>query len=275
MAGAFRPLPLGLLGVGVALASVGGPFGSYDTMSLGARILYWGLVGMVGLVLIHLGWALSRLILPRWCPLWADGLAAVLATVALTPIIWLLRGLIDPVLDFADLDPASIGFHTFVVYAGLLVMCRVLGDTPREWTADDAPARQAHLGEALDDDASADLSAADLSAAEPPERRPRLERRLSEDMRGKILHLSGRDHHVEITTDKGVQTLRLRLSDAVAEMEPVPGVLTHRSHWVALDAVTGVERESGARLYLRLRNGDRVPVSRTYRARVAAAGLLD
>jgi DNA-binding LytR/AlgR family response regulator len=64
------------------------------------------------------------------------------------------------------------------------------------------------------------------------------------------------------------------LGDAIDEMEPVKGICTHRSHWVALGAIKRVERE-GARLFVVLRNGDRVPVSRKYRPRLEQAGLID
>jgi len=83
-----------------------------------------------------------------------------------------------------------------------------------------------------------------------------------------------RDHFVDVITDTGTQTLRLRFADAVDEMEPAKGFLTHHSHWMSQDAIEGVERQDG-KLFLRLNNNDIVPVSRTYRPALADAGILD
>ena len=74
-------------------------------------------------------------------------------------------------------------------------------------------------------------------------------------------------------TDRGTEKLRLRLSDAIDEMEPVEGLCTHRSHWVTRAAIAGHVRESG-KLFVTLENGDRVPVSRTYRPQLEAEGLV-
>ncbi|MEZ5714276.1 MAG: LytTR family DNA-binding domain-containing protein [Paracoccaceae bacterium] len=68
-------------------------------------------------------------------------------------------------------------------------------------------------------------------------------------------------------------TIRLRFSDAIAEMEPMQGYCTHRSHWVSHAAISGVEREPG-KLFLRLVNGDRVPVSRKYRPELEKARIV-
>lgn len=102
---------------------------------------------------------------------------------------------------------------------------------------------------------------------------PRLLDRVPDDLRGQVLRLSARDHLVEVSTCQGVVEIRLRLADAIREMEPVEGFLIHRSHWVMRDAIDRVERTSG-KVFLVLVNGDRVPVSRTYRAGLEAAGIL-
>ncbi len=103
--------------------------------------------------------------------------------------------------------------------------------------------------------------------------RPRLVRRLPEGFEGEILRLTVRDHNVDVVTTTGVYTIRSRFSDAIAEMEPVYGHCTHRSHWVTEAAVAGVEK-SGSKLYLRLNNDDLVPVSRKYRPELEDAGLI-
>ena len=63
----------------------------------------------------------------------------------------------------------------------------------------------------------------------------------------------------------------MRLSDAIAAVETLDGARTHRSWWVARDAVETVERGDGrARL---IRAGElAAPVSRTYAPKLRNAG---
>jgi len=71
----------------------------------------------------------------------------------------------------------------------------------------------------------------------------------------------------------GSGLLLLRLSDAVAELGPTLGRQVHRSYWVARRAVSSVERDR-YRVRLILRNGARVPVSRTFLPKLRAEGWL-
>lgn len=102
---------------------------------------------------------------------------------------------------------------------------------------------------------------------------PRLARRLPDGASGRILRLTVEDHFVDVITDVDSYRIRMRFSDAVDEMEPCIGFCTHRSHWVALDAVAGVHREAG-KVFVRITNGDLVPISRKYRSNVEEAGFL-
>jgi hypothetical protein len=111
------------------------------------------------------------------------------------------------------------------------------------------------------------------AAQEPADAAPRLLQRLPEQVRAPVLRLSSNNHHVEVVTEAGREVIRMRLSDAIAEMEPVPGYGTHRSHWVAAAAIDGVEQE-GHRTVLRLVNGDRVPVGKKYRPDLESAGIV-
>lgn len=107
----------------------------------------------------------------------------------------------------------------------------------------------------------------------PPNPDPRLMRRLPEDARGPILRLSASDHFVEVHLTDTTHTLRMRFTDAIEEMDGVPGDCAHRSHWVTFDAISGVKRDGG-RIFLIISNGDEVPVSRTYKSRMEDAGIL-
>jgi DNA-binding LytR/AlgR family response regulator len=82
------------------------------------------------------------------------------------------------------------------------------------------------------------------------------------------------DHYVEVHTAAGSELLLLRFRDALREVEDVDGLQVHRSHWVARNAVVGVERRGGGRIVLRLVNGSRVPVSRSFAPVLKAQGWL-
>ncbi len=104
-----------------------------------------------------------------------------------------------------------------------------------------------------------EVASAPAVAAGPP----RLLARLPEEAEGPILHLSVNDHYVEVATERGTARLLMRFSDALHEIEGLPGARVHRSHWVARDAVVEVRR-GGGRTLLVLSNGTEVPVSRAY-----------
>ncbi len=102
---------------------------------------------------------------------------------------------------------------------------------------------------------------------------PRLLNRLPDSFDGQIVRLSVRDHNVDVITTTGTFTIRSRFTDAIAEMEPMDGCCTHRSHWVVRSAIVGPER-GGGKNWLRLSNGDRVPVSRKYKPMLEDEGIL-
>ncbi len=103
--------------------------------------------------------------------------------------------------------------------------------------------------------------------------KPRLCSRLPSGFQGQIYRLTVRDHSVDVVTSEGTFTIRSRFTDAIAEMEPVSGHCTHRSHWIVDAAITGIERQNG-KIFLRLCNDDLVPVSRKYKPMLEEDGLL-
>jgi len=107
----------------------------------------------------------------------------------------------------------------------------------------------------------------------PPAPGPRLADRLSPAVRGRVMRVTGRNHYVEVLTDQGEERILMRLSDAIAELDPGDGLQVHRSHWVAVDAVAGSARV-GPKHELILKDGSRVPVSRNYVEAAAARGLI-
>ncbi|WP_109313462.1 LytTR family DNA-binding domain-containing protein [Ruegeria sp. AU67] len=116
-------------------------------------------------------------------------------------------------------------------------------------------------------------SRAEPKSAPPSSPAPRLARRLPASFQGQIYRLSSRNHYVDVVTTEGTFAIRLRLSDAVGEMEPLRGHCAHRSHWIVDNAVTGTEKVAD-RIYLKLVNGDLIPVSRKYKPMLEDDGLI-
>ena len=108
----------------------------------------------------------------------------------------------------------------------------------------------------------------------PPAAEPRLFARLPANLRGgEIWALEAEEHYTKIHTSKGNTLLLMRFSDAIAEMDPQPGLQVHRSFWVSRRAVERVARVD-KRWVVQLKGGLEIPVSRSYRVTVQSAGLV-
>lgn len=98
-------------------------------------------------------------------------------------------------------------------------------------------------------------------------------RRLPPALGQDLLCLQMEDHYARAYTAKGDTLVRMRLKDAVAELEGFGGLRVHRSWWVALSAVETVRKE-GRRHVIYLKGGLQVPVSKTYEDALKGAGYL-
>jgi len=174
----------------------------------------------------------------------AGAVQVALVTIIVSPVLWAFS------LPFGDLGLQvrlpDMGLYVAIVAAGF----RVWRATHSVAQGKDAPEEEAETKAG-----------------------PRLMRRLPANCDGHVIRLNVTDHQVKVVTTDGEFSVRLRFGDAIDEMDPVDGYCTHRSHWVARGAVSGWERENG-KTYLVLVNGDKVPVSRTYRPGLEEAGLL-
>lgn len=109
-------------------------------------------------------------------------------------------------------------------------------------------------------------------AAAPGAEPARFPDRLPPKLRGAVIRaVQSEDHYLRLHTDRGSDLILMRLSDALTELEGLEGAQTHRSWWVARDAVRGVTRGDG-RALLTLDGGLQVPVSRRYAKALRAAG---
>ncbi|MGZ9811602.1 LytTR family DNA-binding domain-containing protein [Pseudoroseicyclus sp. H15] len=224
-----------------AILGVSGPFGTYSLLPLVPRLLFYKLsIIAVAPVAWGLTWATSSLAARlHWSVIW--GLRTLLFSVLVVPLTIGLFAMFEPWM----LGPApgllTITLKTFFI--GLAIFgAQMLFRSAQPW----------------------------IKA--PP---PRLLARLSGHEGARIWRLSADDHYVSVLIDGRVEErLLMRLSDAVAEMDTAEGLLVHRSHWVARDAIREARREGGKDVVV-LRNGSRLPVSRTYREGLVELGLLE
>jgi hypothetical protein len=226
-------------------AAIAGPFGTFDQGDFATRLLYWSLVIVASASLGHLFHVASRALTRPDQPVRCDLMMLGFMTLGFTPVLWLLTTwLIVPSLTMRG-GIWSLGGAVMAITTAILVLRRILPG----------------------------FEAVGYSDRHKTPERPRLMDRLPDDERGTILRVSVRDHFVDVVTTQNTHTIRMRFGDAINEMDTVQGHCTHRSHWVADDAVVGVDQDKG-KSWLVLSNGDRVPVSRTYYAAVEEAGLL-
>jgi len=96
--------------------------------------------------------------------------------------------------------------------------------------------------------------------------------RLPMKLRGAAIRaVQAEDHYLRIHTDRGSDLILMRLSDALEELQGLEGSQTHRSWWVAKDAVREISRGDG-RATLTLEGGLTAPVSRRYARALREAG---
>ncbi len=231
-----------LTGVGLVLG-LSGPFGTYGSMPPGGRIVYWLVITFatfgVGLLTSQL--VAENTPLRRLGPMPAHTLAAIIGGVPVTATVLLINRLGG--IRFAE---NWSGIAELYFYCTAICVC-VTG-------------------------LFAAYQASEARKADKP-RAPALLKRLPIELRGNLSHLSMQDHYVDIVTDKGSKLVLLRLADAIAETEPVPGLQIHRSHWVALDAVARTRRE-GDRHFVELKDGAVLPISRSSLPAAREAGLV-
>jgi len=236
----------------VLAAVVTAPFGAHVPMGAVARLPFWAVTGAVGIVLGQVIHALCQRRMGRGHrPLagWVCELG--IFTVVFSPLVYVLARWMS--------DGMAAGPAMMARIAGFVLMAAFVITALRRIL--------------LNGGLMQETSGARELAAPPLPKPPRLSRRLPDGAAGPVLHLSAMDHFVTVETPDGEYRLRMRLRDAIDEMDGVEGFRTHRSHWVARAAIRAVTREEG-RVVLVLANGVRVPVSRKHRSELEAAGIV-
>ncbi|MBX9576080.1 MAG: LytTR family transcriptional regulator DNA-binding domain-containing protein [Caulobacteraceae bacterium] len=238
-----------LRGLGVALAggvvlAFTGAFGTGET-PIWLRLAYWCFVMLAGALWGTVASKLVELVVDYDERPWpaAAALTAVI-TLPMTAFVWLVTGLIfvgrayPPEAFVHLLGPVAL------VTGTISVLNVFLG----------RPSVQTHV------------------APGPSPERARFLDRLPARLRGaRLIAVQAEDHYLRLHTDRGSDLILMRLSDALAELEGLEGAQTHRSWWVARDAVRDVDRGDG-RASLTLDGGLTAPVSRRHARALRAAG---
>jgi DNA-binding LytR/AlgR family response regulator len=241
-----------VLGLALVLA-VTGPFGTYHHMALGTRLVYFVVLGALNWLQVVLlaAWFGGIEPIDRWPVAGRMALVGVLAAVPGTFEIYLVHAWLAEPIPFSVL-PVIYPENAFLtvmisVAVGLFVEQRL--------------------------HALADAERARVADLPQPVAAPDFFRRIPPALGCDLLALEMEDHYLRIHTAVGSDLILLRLRDAMAELGPERGRQVHRSWWVANGAVQSTER-NGGRAVLVLRNGLRVPVSKTFRDRAKEAGWL-
>ena len=221
--------------IGVVMAFLG-PFGSAER-TLPERLLYWQ-VCMVGggLIGVAIDAPVRRLAAHFW-------LRLAIVSVAMTPgVVLLVAGANHWLAGMRLTWPNVLApwFQVFVVcFAAMLVRQLV-------WTAPAPPV---------------------AVSVEPPDPLEAFRRRRAAG----LIAVEAEDHYLRVHTDAGEELITARFGDALSELAAAPGFQTHRSWWVAADAIDEVKWSRG-RGEARLKCGLVVPVSRSQAPALKDAG---
>jgi hypothetical protein len=238
-----------LFGIGAGMGffmSFVGAFGTNEAPFL-RRLGYWELV-MIGGSLIAVGTniALRNHLMKRSTVLAQEIAGVILVTLMITGFVWL----VSPTYWGHDWSASIIPTLTGIVFVITLIMTflhYVLERKPLRSHAFVVP-----TGHALTHEVMAGASEVAFYNRLPPKFRD-----------ASIRALSSEDHYLRVHTDRGEALILMRLYDAIREIEGIEGSQTHRSWWVAKDAIIEVVRKEG-RPAFRVEGGLSVPISRTY-----------
>lgn len=218
---------------GVFLALVGA-LGT-DRVPIGTRLLFWVPVMIGGAAIAHFV-AMAAMRIPRaGNNIWIFGaLLAVMVAIPITLLVWAHSGwVLDTNIPVNRLHllygPVLL---ISVAMTAIIIIASQPGRVTHAPAADAAPVRA------------------------------RFMERLPAKLKGAVIYaVSAEDHYLRLHTSKGSDLILMRMSDALSELEGLEGAQTHRSWWVARDAVESSRRD-GDKLVLVLKGGVEAPVSR-------------
>lgn len=250
-----------------------GPFGTYDRFPPVERTIYWTVAMLVN-------WGLAVVFMPllaltverRGRPAWQGlTLGALLAAVPGTGVVWALEWGFGNDKGFGTGGLLYLYSCVALVFLTLGFLMYELVEKPHR-RARASAVKPAEGAEPAGDPIA--ISGEDAQESPPTAAAsvPFLDR-LPAHLGRDLLHLHMQDHYVEVHTRAGSDLLLLRFRDALREVDGLEGMQVHRSHWVAREAVSRIERQNG-RTLLHLVNGTVAPVSRSFAPQLKARGWI-
>lgn len=246
----WRPF-LAVIPVGLLLGFLG-PFGSYPAFPTATRYAFWlGLTAAGAVAAVAADAMLPRSRLRGG--LIRIGALALVSALPMTFVVAWTMSLLQPGRFFAPeqlpaLFAAVAAVQLLVVYATTIT------------APTDEGIEEPDVQPALADPGAEAIPAAFPSA---------LLRKLPPGIGSDIIALETEDHYLRVHTVGGSALILMRMSDAVALLDPQLGAQVHRRWWVAQSAVAGLQTE-GQKLSLRLIDNSMVPVGRTFTAAARA-----
>jgi hypothetical protein len=244
-----------VVGLSVVLAVIG-PFGSY-AMPLATRLLYFLILGVLNWlqVIFLAAWFGQIEPINRWPLVLRMLLVGLLAAIPCTAEVVIVHSWLREPIPWSAWPYIYPG--NAVLTAAIAIVVGAFIELRLHAQADAERARVAALPQ----------------EKAPGAATPDFFRRIPPALGRDLLALEMEDHYLRIHTAVGSDLILLRLRDAMIELGPERGRQVHRSWWVAEGALASTERDNG-RNVLVLRNGLRVPVSKTFQGQVKEAGWL-
>ena len=193
----------------IAVCFLSGPFGTFEALPNGLRLIYWGAIVLTTSLLAL--WIHALIRMRNWTAF--PGILAVSIVFGLLVagiVILISLSLLPPIRRYpghAELLSYSFPSAAIIFLLSALFM-RPLSPRIKK------------------------------SSRERPKLLNRLEKYPNAQ---RVLSLSAQDHYVEVTTELGTDMCLLRFRDAIAENASEEGFQIHRSHWVAKSAVVKLE----------------------------------
>ncbi len=239
----------GLAAVAIgAMFGFAGPFGSYPAFSTTERYTFW--LGLVGLGYVCNA-VVARAAMPnqRFASMPAAARVAAIALAAAIPMTFVTSWTLGQVQPGRVIGPSQLPL-LFVAVASVqlvhsIAMAMVSERGRRDRDGREEPPKGPHV--------------------------PAFMLRVPLHLGRELIAVEGHDHYLRVHTRLGSDLILCRLSDALGELADVDGLQVHRSWWIAANAVIGIERD-GARTFVLLERGLRVPVARKYLAAVRESG---
>jgi LytTr DNA-binding domain len=254
------------LGAGLFLGLIG-PFGTYESLYTGWRLVYWVSLMLCGTLFFPVAYMVVRQTLQvrGVTPFFYVPLVAILGAI---PMMIVVIGVTAAMFQ----EAMSFRFDNYLRVVAISLPMVLLQHLVTEWKE----LRLAHQ--------TAPVLPAPEPVSTPTEttrvapdtvipRLPRLFARLPGRLGTEILCLQMEDHYVRVHTALGQEMILMRMRDAIAELDGLEGLLVHRSWWVARDSVKNWVRD-GKSLSLILQNNLSIPVARDRMTEVKTAGWL-